>query len=91
MSKQLRVFVGIDDVPNCTEKYRNRYRTYRGLMYRSVYRNVPKRTEMYRGKPPLVYRNVPNVSIDTFRFGTKRVSVHAGGFWGGFDGIGVVW
>jgi hypothetical protein len=38
-----------------------------------------------------VYRNVPNVSIDTFRFGTKRVSVHAGDFWGGFDGIGVVW
>jgi hypothetical protein len=28
------------------------------------------------------------VSIDTFRFGTKRVSVHAGGFWGGFDRIG---
>jgi hypothetical protein len=45
-------------------------------MYRSMYRNVPKRTEMYRSKPPLVYRNVPNVSIDTFRFGTKRVSVH---------------
>jgi len=56
-------------------------------MYRSVYRNVPKRTEMYRGKPPLVYRNVPNVSIDTFRFGTKRVSVQSGGFWGGFDGL----
>jgi hypothetical protein len=30
------------------------------------------------------------VSIDTFRFGTKRVSVHAGGFWGGFEGIRVV-
>jgi hypothetical protein len=26
------------------------------------------------------------VSIDTFRFGTKRVSVHTGGFWGGFEG-----
>ena len=60
-------------------------------MYRSVYRNVPKRTEVYRSKPPLVYRNVPNVSIDTFRFGTKRVSVQSGEFWGGFDGIGVVW
>lgn len=58
-------------------------------MYRSMYRNVPKRTEMYRSKPPLVYRNVPNVSIDTFRFGTKRVSVHDGGFWGVFDGLGV--
>jgi len=42
---------------------------------------------MYRSKPPLVYRNVPNVSIDTFRFGTKRVSVQSGGFWGGFDGL----
>jgi hypothetical protein len=58
-------------------------------MYRSVYRNVPKRTEMYRSKPPVVYRNVPNVSIDTFRFGTKRVSVHDGGFGGGFDGLGI--
>jgi hypothetical protein len=36
-----------------------------------------------------VYRNVPNVSIDTFRFGTKRVSVHTGGFWGGFDRVGL--
>jgi len=58
-------------------------------MYRSMYRNVPKRTEMYRSKPPLVYRNVPNVSTDTFRFGTKRVSVHAGGFWGGFGKLGL--
>jgi hypothetical protein len=29
------------------------------------------------------------VSIDTFRFGTKRVSVHDGGFGGGFDGLGI--
>jgi hypothetical protein len=29
------------------------------------------------------------VSIDTFRFGTKRVSVHAGGFWGVFGGLGM--
>lgn len=56
-------------------------------MYRSVYRNVPKRTEMYRSKPPVVYRNVPNVSIDTFRFGTKRVSVHGGNFWGVLGGL----
>jgi hypothetical protein len=27
------------------------------------------------------------VSIDTFRFGTKRVSVQSGGFWGGFEGL----
>jgi hypothetical protein len=45
-------------------------------MYRTMYRSVPKCTEMYRMTPPLVYRNVPNVSIDTFRFGTKRGSVH---------------
>jgi len=29
------------------------------------------------------------VSIDTFRFGTKRVSVHTGGFWGDFDRVGL--
>jgi hypothetical protein len=27
------------------------------------------------------------VSIDTFRFGTKRVSVQSVGFWVGFDGL----
>jgi hypothetical protein len=59
-------------------------------MYRSVYRNVPKRTDLYRSKPPVVYRNVPNVSIDTFRFGTKRVSVHAGGFGVVLTGLGRV-
>jgi hypothetical protein len=29
------------------------------------------------------------VSIDTFRFGTKRVSVQSVGFWGGFGGLGM--
>jgi hypothetical protein len=58
-------------------------------MYRSMYRYVPICTDLYRCKPPLVYRNVPNVSTDTFRFGTKRVSVHAGGFWGGFGRLGL--
>jgi hypothetical protein len=75
-------------VPNCTEMYRNRYKAYIGAMYRTVYRNVPICTDLYRCKPPQLYRNVPNMSIDMFRFGTKRVSVHAGGFWGGFDRIG---
>jgi len=27
------------------------------------------------------------VSIDTFRFGTKRVSVHGGNFWGVLGGL----
>ena len=53
-------------------------------MYRSVYRNVPKRTEMYRSKPPLVYRNVPKGYINPSGFGTKRVSVQSGGFFSVF-------
>ena len=49
-------------------------------MYRSMYRNVPKRTEMYRGKPSLMYRNVPKGYINPSGFGTKKVSVHGGEF-----------
>ena len=80
MSKQLRVFVGIDGVPICTDLYRIRYDQYIGEMYRCVYRNVPKRTEMYRSKPSLMYRNVPKGYINPSGFGTKKVSVHGGEF-----------
>ena len=80
MSKQLRVFVGIDGVPNCTEKYRNRYRTYSGVMYRCVYRYVPICTDLYRRPTSLMYRNVPKGYINPSGFGTKVGSVHGVGF-----------
>jgi hypothetical protein len=50
------------------------------LMYRSMYRNVPKRTEMYRRPTSLMYRNVPKGYINPSGFGTKVGSVHAVGF-----------
>ena len=53
-------------------------------MYRSMYRNVPKRTEMYRSKPSLMYRNVPKGYINPSGFGTKVGSVHAVEFLGVF-------
>ena len=80
MSKQLRVFVEIDDVPICTDLYRNRYRTYRGVMYRCVYRYVPICTDLYRRPTSLMYRNVPKGYINPSGFGTKKVSVHGGEF-----------
>ena len=80
MKKQLRVFVGIDGVPKCTEMYRSRYGTYIGVMYRSMYRNVPICTEMYRRPTSLMYRNVPKGYINPSGFGTKVGSVHGVGF-----------
>jgi hypothetical protein len=53
-------------------------------MYRSVYRNVPKRTDMYRRPTSLMYRNVPKGYINPSGFGTKVGSVHGVGFLGVF-------